>query len=451
MLDQIILGAGPSGLSYSLIDDNRTLIIEKNSYPGGHASSYFIDGFTFDYGPHIIFSKDRAILDFIVNSLADNVHACKRNNKVSFKDKLIKYPFENDLSSLGYEDNFECIKTFLFNKYKEIYKEPRNMKEWFYFTFGSGISEKYLIPYNEKVWNIPVDKLSMVWAERIPNPPPEDVLKSSIGIPTEGYLHQLYYNYPKTGGYQAISNAWAKNCNINYNESVIEINKNNEFFDVLTSKGKYKVKEIISTINLSSLFNVCAKWIPADIVDAYKKLIVNPMYVISIGLKGFDENQYTAIYFADSDFLVNRISFPCTFSSLNAPKGFFSIQAEITYKKNDPIISNMSDEEIKEHVLDGLKKRKIIKNEEVILVDLKRISESYVVYDIDYERNAKIVRDFFAASGIELVGRFSYFEYVNIDMAVNRSIETFIRKSKTKKSKEMLLNQALEHIFKNDA
>jgi protoporphyrinogen oxidase len=98
-----------------------------------------------------------------------------------------------DLSSCSKEINISSIK------------EPKNMKEWFYFTFGSGISEKYLIPYNEKVWNIPVDKLSMVWAERIPNPPPEDVLKSSIGIPTEGYLHQLYYNYPKTKMYDLIS------------------------------------------------------------------------------------------------------------------------------------------------------------------------------------------------------------------------------------------------------
>ena len=78
MHDNLILGAGPSGLSYSLISNNQTLIIEKNSHPGGHASSYFINGFTFDYGPHILFSKDKLILDFIVNSLGDNVQKCKR-------------------------------------------------------------------------------------------------------------------------------------------------------------------------------------------------------------------------------------------------------------------------------------------------------------------------------------------------------------------------------------
>ena len=39
-------------------------ILEKERNPGGHAASFNIDGFTFDYGPHILFSKDKTILNF---------------------------------------------------------------------------------------------------------------------------------------------------------------------------------------------------------------------------------------------------------------------------------------------------------------------------------------------------------------------------------------------------
>ena len=116
MHSDLILGAGPSGLSYSLFSTEDKLILEKSFNPGGHASSFFIEGFTFDYGPHILFSKDQDILNFIVESLSDNVIKCKRNNKVSYKESLIKYPFENDLSSLSKEDNFDCISTFIFNE-----------------------------------------------------------------------------------------------------------------------------------------------------------------------------------------------------------------------------------------------------------------------------------------------------------------------------------------------
>jgi protoporphyrinogen oxidase len=145
MHNKIILGAGPSGLAYQLFDKNKNILLEKNSHAGGHASSYFIDGFTFDYGPHILFSKDKEILKFIVDSLGSNVGECKRNNKISYKDKLIKYPFENDLSSLDPQDNYECISNFIYNPYAKI-KHPKNMKEWFLKNFGAGIAEKYLIP-----------------------------------------------------------------------------------------------------------------------------------------------------------------------------------------------------------------------------------------------------------------------------------------------------------------
>jgi protoporphyrinogen oxidase len=168
------------------------------------------------------------------------------------------------------------------------------------------------------------------------------------------------------------------------------------------------------------------------------------MYVISIGIKGDDMDKFTAIYFADKEFLVNRVSYPCTFSEKNAPKDHYSIQAEITYSPQSEI-ANMTDEAIIQHVLDGLEERSLIHGE-VILVDLKRVSESYVVYDVGYEHQTKIIRDYFSKVGIDLLGRFSYFEYINIDMAVARSIETYQRITQSNLTKEELLNKALAKL-----
>ena len=112
-----IIGAGPSGLATALFLKEKTLVLEKENHPGGHASSFTDQGYTFDYGPHILFSKNKAILNFIVSSLGKNVQKQKRNNKISYKGRLIKYPFENDLHSLPIQDNFECLNSFLFNPF----------------------------------------------------------------------------------------------------------------------------------------------------------------------------------------------------------------------------------------------------------------------------------------------------------------------------------------------
>ena len=81
---------------------------------------------------------------------------------------------------------------------------PENFKEWIYFNFGKAIAEKYLVPYNEKIWKFDLEKMGLEWVARVPKPPKADIIKSSFGIPTEGYRHQLYYFYPKTGGIQSL-------------------------------------------------------------------------------------------------------------------------------------------------------------------------------------------------------------------------------------------------------
>jgi len=415
-----IIGAGPSGLAISLMLDSPSIIVERGRTSGGFAGSFFDNGYTFDYGPHIMFSKNKKVLDFMVKSLGNNVNTLKRNNKISFKHTLMRYPFENDLSALPLEDNYDCLHGYLFNPYKTKYASPKNLEQWLLKTFGKGICEKYLFPYNRKVWNIPVNQLSMLWAERIPNPPADDIIKSSIGYQTEGYVHQLFYNYPKRGGYKAISTAWEKKT-----KSPIEFEYNVNKIERLPD-GKWSmtngvtpivVDELISTMPIHELVKILKIPIPKKVLTAVKKLIVNPMYVISLGVKGTDNEKVTATYFPEDDFLVNRISYPATFSPQNAPKGHFSIQAEITCKKNSDSW-RMTDRAILAHTINGLAKRGLVDKTKIAYTNVKRADYAYVVYDQQYEKNVAIIREWFPKQGIHLLGRFSYFEYINVDGVV---------------------------------
>ncbi len=65
----------------------------------------------------------------------------------------------------------------------------------------------------------------------------------------------------------------------------------------------------------------------------------------------------------------------------------------------------------------------IEKHEAVVLTDVKRMPHSYVVYDTNYEKNTSIIREWFTSIGIILIGRFSFFEYINVDGAVDRAIK----------------------------
>lgn len=420
-----IIGAGPSGVLAALFLDKKNFeyeILEANSEIGGLSSTIIEQGFTFDYGPHIMFSKDKEILDFMISSLGKNVHTSKRNNKVSFKNKIVKYPFENDLKSLPVQDNFDCLMSFIDNPYSKKYETPKNLKEWLLKVFGQGICEKYLIPYNEKVWNLPVEKLSMYWADRIPNPPREDIVRSSIGFETEGYLHQLYYQYPKKGGYQALVKEWAKDIKKPIFDFKVKKIKRllSGKIEIIAEDGRKDLyDEVISTIPIHDLVKVFARNIPKTVRNAAKKLIINPMYLVNFGVSGKDKNKFTAIYFPEKEFYVNRLSYPSTFSPKNSPAGFYNLQAEITCQPNSNIWT-MSDKEILTHVKKGLQKRNLLPTDKSISYEkVVRVNHAYVVYDVGYEKHAETVRNWFPKQGIHLLGRFSYFEYINVDGVVS--------------------------------
>ena len=146
--------------------------------------------------------------------IAGNEQRNQRNTRISYRGCSVKYPFENGLADLPPGDRFLCLNEFV---RAQIAFEtgrapsPANFRDWVYSTFGKGIAECYLIPYNEKIWNYPTEKMSFHWVEgRIPRPPVEDVIKSAIGIPTEGYVHQAVFSYPLEGGIEALVHAIAE-------------------------------------------------------------------------------------------------------------------------------------------------------------------------------------------------------------------------------------------------
>ena len=423
MIEYGILGGGPAGLSMSLFLNGTTEVLEASGHPGGHAASFFEQGFTFDFGPHIMFSKNKQVLQFMIDSLCGNVHECRRKNVVSFRNRLVKYPFENALAALPLEDNLACLKGYVFNPHKALYPNPSNLREWLLATFGDGICERYLFPYNEKVWNIPVEDLSMLWADRIPNPNPEDILKSAIGWETEGYLHQLYYHYPRRGGYQAISEAWAAKVPVRYDFKIRTLEKRADSWLVSDGTETREYRQLISTLPIQQIATMTNLQIPDHVRAAIDGLIVNPMYIVSLGIRGTDAEQYTAIYFPEPEFLVNRVSFPATFSPENAPAGTYSIQAEITCTRTSDTWAK-SDAEILEHVISGLVERNVIPDREcVIYKNVQRKAYSYVVYDRHYAENTRIIREWFPTQGLHLAGRFGFVEYANVDGILIRNLE----------------------------
>lgn len=429
-----ILGGGLAGVSLGYFLNQKGYdftILEKNSETSGLLKSVSIDGFTFDVGgSHIIFSKDKEILNLMVSVLGDNVVKNRRNTKILYKGRFVKYPFENGLADLPKEDNFECLYYFIQNlikKEKGELKPPTNLKEWFYYTFGKGIAEKYLIPYNEKIWKYPLEEISTIWVERIPNPPVKDIIKSSLGIPTEGYTHQLYFYYPKIGGIQSLIRSFEKPIRekIITNFEVKKIKKEDGKWIVSNGRIEFEFDKLVSTIPIQKLVKALDD-VPEGVIEAVDNLKFNSLITVGIGIDRPKINDFSWLYIPDKDVLTHRVSFPSNYSPYVAPKGKSFVLAEITYRDGDEI-SKMKNKEIVEKTVDNLDRLGIINKEDIILTTIHRFKYAYVIYDLSYKKNLKVISEYFSEIGIDLVGRFARWEYLNMDGVV-KHVKDYVKR-----------------------
>ena len=418
-----ILGGGISGIALAAHLDADVDVLEKRDRIGGLSGSIIDQGFTFDAaGPHIMFSKNKDVLNLMVSVLGDNVHQRRRDNKIYFKGRMVKYPFENDLASLPKEDTFECLLGYINNP--RANDTPVSLADWSYKTFGKGISEKYFIPYNRKIWNYDPAKIGLDFVSRIPKPPMEDVVKSAIGIATEGYLHQLNFYYPVEGGYESVVHAFAKRVkgSIATSWPVTEIERLDEHWHVRTSTGEERLyHELVSTIPIHELMQVWPA-APKEARAALSRLRYNSLINVLLGMSEDRGYTYTAIYVPDPEIPFHRVSFPQNFSDRTVPKGQSALMAEITANAGDGVWE-LSDDEITTRVIRDLAKMDLIDPTTVTYKRVVRFTYGYPVYDLDYRRNVTELRHSVESAGVRLLGRFAQFDYINSDVCVERAIK----------------------------
>ena len=431
-----VLGAGLSGLTVGYLLNQKSKnfeILEKETKCGGLMQTLHQEGFVFDCsGSHIIFSKNKKALDFILTTLADNKIKNKRNTKVLYKNCLVKYPFENGLSDLPKKENFECLNSFVQNLLsKAVEKKSKkacNLHEWFFRTFGKGIAEKYLVPYNEKIWKFPVENMGLDWVGRIPDPPIEDIIKSSLGIETEGYTHQLNFYYPKIGGIEAIINFLQEGMEkyITTDYKVKKLKQEGNQWVISDGKVEKSFDKIISTIPVQDLLASTSP--PKNVKVAADKLKYNSLITVMIGLNKNKLNNLSWLYIPDKKILTHRVSFPSNYSPYVTPPKNSSVLAEITCNFKDKIWKT-KDEEIVDRTICELSTVGLLNKKNVCFTNVHRTEFAYVISDLDYNSNLTKVRNYFDELGIGLVGRFSEFKYLNMDACIESAMNYVADKS----------------------
>lgn len=409
-----ILGAGLAGLSsaYHLKKDYR--VLERDNEVGGLCKSVNIKGYVFDYAPHILFTRDPYTRQLYWDLLRDNILTQNREAYIYIQKTFIKYPFEVNLRNLPQNIIDECIQGVI----DKDDVQPKNFHEWIYATFGAGIANHYMVPYNQKIWKYDLKKMNTDWIKgRVPSPSVEEMKRGAQEAPSKDYGLNAEFWYPKRGGIGSLATQLSKNLNISLNSDVIEIDPSEKGV-TLTYKRDGEEKTLVADRLLTSAplpeLVKMTKDVPEEVVKASDSLIYNSIVCVNVGVKRPDIIDKHWLYFPEEDLIFNRISFPMNFSRYTTPEGRSSILVEVTYREK-----KLNLEETKDRVLLDLVKADIIKeSDQVEVCDASTFKYAYVIYDLDHNNNVKIIRDHYNSLNVVPIGRFGEWEYFNMDQAI---------------------------------
>jgi protoporphyrinogen oxidase len=414
-----ILGGGISGLTLQRFLHHPCDVLEKAPVVGGLCRTFWKDGFGFDIGGHILFSKHAHVNELVNSILGDNINRCRRLNMILYKGRYIKYPFENDLGSLDRQDAYECLLDYLKNDFQGT---PTNFEEWAHATFGRSIADKYLIPYNRKIWKLEPREMGLEWVGRVPKPPVEDVVKSALGIPTEGYTHQLYFRYPLHGGFESVVKAMVKDpSRIFCNTRVEKIRKDGGRWVVWDGTAERVYDHLVMSFPVMDAIR-CFENVPAEVHDALAGLRYNALRLAFVAVNNESLLDKSAVYIPDPTVHPHRVCYMGFFSPNMVRPGTSSLVAETTTRPGDAV-DRLSNDDFLDLVIGDLDRVGIINRSEVIVRDTRRIEYAYPVYDRNYGRNVEVIRRFFEGLGIDQLGRFAEFDYINSDECIHRAMK----------------------------
>ena len=295
--------------------------------------------------------------------------------------------------------------------------EPRNFEEFIYKIWGRGIAKHFAIPYNEKLWAVPLTEMETSWlGGRVPMPDIEEMIRYALTPAAKPMGPNARFGYPLRGGFQALMDGFLPfvKDQLRLNSAVLEISPSQRLITLKTGE-QISFDHLISTMPLPLLIRAMGEEAPRHVRRAAAGLRHVSVRCVNLGIGREKINSMHWIYFPE-DTVFHRIFVQGNASPHCNPPGGFGITCEITYSPTKPLPCD--GEELIQRCIDDCKRIGFIREDDPIWVaNQVDMPMAYVVYDHARPKNVQIIRDWLAKHDITLAGRYSEWEYFNSDHA----------------------------------
>ncbi|MBC85066.1 MAG: amine oxidase [Acidimicrobiaceae bacterium] len=376
----LIIGGGPTGLGaahrLNELGHKNWLLLEQSNRLGGLASSEIDDqGFVWDLGGHVLFSHYEYFDSLLSQLLKDEWLEHQREAWIWMRNRWIPYPFQNNLWRLPQNDLDVCVDGLRKLSEKPSQAVNRNFDDWIVNSFGTGIADVFMRPYNFKVWAYPTQDLSSGWTgERVATINTDQILQNiKSRTDQKSWGPNSVFRFPKTGGTGSIWRALGKTLPQEYIEMEREVIEINESKSIVTCRfgHQYHFKNLITTMPLPR--TVQSLNVKDNYVDQISEFKWSSTHVVGIGIEGdIPEELQTKcwMYFPEENVPFYRSTVFSNYATANVPKpeSQWSLMCEIS----ESPLKRVDHETVIEETILGLKSVGILLDDAVVVSTWKK-------------------------------------------------------------------------------
>jgi len=329
----------------------------------------------------------------------ERVRTVVKDSRIHFKGKWIDFPFQRNIHQLPYDDFIDC----LVDLFERDTTPPSNFKAMLFGKFGKGICERFLFPYNEKLYATDLTHLDVDAMGRFfPHANAEEIIRGFRGNNNQSY--NATFTYPEGGAIEyvrATQQAVAKD-RILLNEPVTHLDLNKKL--ARTPQREIQFERVVSCAPFPRLLELTATPHDASLYT-YNKVLVFNLGFSSKGPKGVHW-----IYYPERDLCFYRVGFYDNI--FDSPR--MSLYVEIGYPK-DAVIDASHVEQMRERTLSDLRRVGVITDQKLVSWHSIVLDPAYV--HITQRSLADVVekKKLLAEQGVHSIGRYGSWTYCSIE------------------------------------
>jgi protoporphyrinogen oxidase len=132
-------------------------VLEATGEIGGWCKTVKRDGFVWDYSGHFFHFKHADVEAWLRERMpGQRVIVVEKKSFIAYEGRQIDFPFQKNIHQLPQDDFIDCLYDLYFARSSDVKRDQAppedNFEEMLYARFGRSICEKFLVPYNEKLY-----------------------------------------------------------------------------------------------------------------------------------------------------------------------------------------------------------------------------------------------------------------------------------------------------------